>query len=90
MHPSLRSLAVLIFAFTFSASAGISIIRAAFHSWDLPMCWRCGAGKVHRSTSYSIIDFLVKFLFLVPYRCRGCLSRFYGLRSGRLLPEPHS
>jgi hypothetical protein len=80
MQISLRHLAALILTLVFVAITGFGVIRAAAHSWSLPICWRCGASKVRRSGSYSAIDALVKFLFLVPYRCRACRSRFYGLR----------
>lgn len=90
MHLSVRYLAVLIFIFAFVGTIATSFIQAVAHSWKLPICWHCGASKVRRSANYSITDGLVKFLFLVPYRCRGCRSRFYGLRNERLLQQPHS
>jgi hypothetical protein len=90
MHLSLRYLAALIFTLVFGVVAGASVIRAAAHSWNLPMCWRCGASKVRRSAMHSMTDLVAKFLFMVPYRCRGCRSRFYGLRTWRPLPQPHS
>jgi hypothetical protein len=90
MHISLRYLAALIPTLAFVVLFSVSLIRAASRSWSLPMCWRCGASKVRRSAIYSITDLVAKFLFMVPYRCRGCRSRFYGLRTWRPLPQPHS
>jgi hypothetical protein len=85
MHINVRYIAVFILTLGFIVTGGVNVILGAARSWTLPMCWRCGAIKVRRSASFGIIDTLVKFLFLVPYRCRGCRSRFYGLRSSRLL-----
>jgi hypothetical protein len=77
----LLPLVALISTLAFVLAGSASVIRAAVHSWSLPMCWRCGADKVRRSGSYGRIDLLVKCLYLVPYRCRGCRARFYGLRA---------
>lgn len=90
MHIGLRYLAALILTLVFVAIAGASVIRAAAYSWYFPTCWHCGASKIRRSASYCITDALAKLLFLVPYRCRGCRSRFYGLRSNRVLHQPPS
>jgi hypothetical protein len=89
MHISLRLLAALILALVFAAIVGTSFLRGALHSLSLPMCWRCGADKVRRSISYCATDSFFKLLFLVPYRCRHCRSRFYGLRNDRLMEQPH-
>jgi hypothetical protein len=89
MHISLRHLAALILALVFAAIVGASVLQGALHSWSLPMCWHCGANKVRRSISHCVTDEFFKLLFLVPYRCRHCRSRFYGLRSNRLMRQPH-
>jgi len=85
MQISLRDIAALILTLVFVVTAAINVMQGAAHSWTLPMCWSCGASKVRRSARSRITDALAKFLFLVPYRCRGCRRRFYGLRSNRLL-----
>lgn len=88
MHIGLRYLAALIVTLVFVVAAAISVMHGAARSWTLPICWSCGASKVRRSASFCVTDAFVKFLFLVPYRCRGCRRRFYGLRSKRLLYQP--
>lgn len=89
MHISLRHLAALLLALVFAAIVGASVLQGALNSWSLPICWRCGANKVRRSVSCSITDKFFKLLFMVPYRCRHCRSRFYAVRSNRLMEEPY-
>jgi hypothetical protein len=88
MQISVQYVAALILTFTFIVIAAISVIQATARTSTLPLCWRCGANKVRRSAKHCVTDILVKFLFLVPYRCRGCRSRYYGLRSERLAHHP--
>jgi hypothetical protein len=88
MQISLRDIAALILTLVFVVTAAISVMQGAAHSLNLPMCWSCGASKVRRSANSRVTDALAKFLFLVPYRCRSCRRRFYGLRSNRLLHRP--
>jgi hypothetical protein len=57
------------------------LVVAGLRTWNLAKCWYCGAGKVRPSQSRSWPDKLVGTLFLTPYRCGGCLKRFYGFRT---------
>ena len=45
-----------------------------------PQCWRCGAYKVVKCTRYRSSDYLAMLGLMIPLRCMGCLTRFYGLR----------
>jgi hypothetical protein len=73
-------LRVFIPALVFIAVVLGGVLRVFLHSLTLPYCWRCGA-SVRRSLYPSPADNLFKFVFLVPYRCKSCLRRFYGLKS---------
>ena len=55
----------------------------------VPQCWRCGAYKVVRSTNYRYSDYLPMLSLMIPLRCRGCLTRFYGLRPIELRRSHH-
>ena len=54
------------------------VLRVFLHALTFPYCWRCGSG-VRRSLYVSPADRWLKPVFLVPYRCKGCLTRFYGI-----------
>jgi hypothetical protein len=59
------------------------VLRAVIRTKNLPMCWYCGASKVRRSGTHSFLDtFITMVFFLKPYRCHGCLVRFYAFRRG--------
>jgi hypothetical protein len=53
-----------------------------------PRCWYCGASKVARAQIYRRSDFLPRLSWLVPLRCLGCLTRFYGVRGVRPAGQP--
>ena len=48
-------------------------------SRNVPHCWYCGASKVTLCRT-RLGDTLPRLSMLVPLRCLGCLTRFYGLR----------
>jgi hypothetical protein len=57
----------------------VRMIIAYRRSRMAPKCWCCGMSKVvpwkiHRT------DYLALLSMMVPMRCLGCLTRFYGLR----------
>lgn len=56
------------------------LIRTGVRTRNLARCWRCGAAKVRPSRPRSM-DKLVGCLVLRPYRCAGCLTRFYAFRT---------
>jgi hypothetical protein len=91
MHPNVRHIAAVLITLVFVMITSVIVLRAAAHSWRIPECWSCGAVKVRRSESYSITDAALKFLYLIPYRCRGCRVRFYGIRAAawKALPDDH-
>lgn len=64
---------------------GIYTVRCYSRGRGIPRCWKCGARKVCRSHARGLFDTLASIAGLNPYRCRGCLTRFYGLRFGRHL-----
>jgi hypothetical protein len=90
MDTSIRDLAIITLAVGLLLWSATAWIRALLHSWQLPACWSCGASKVRRSARHCLADALLKFMFLVPYRCRGCRVRFYGVRTQRRLAHPSS
>lgn len=51
-----------------------------------PRCPNCGWTDVRRSMLHGFVDYLVRIVGLVPYRCRSCGERFY--RSQRSVHEP--
>jgi hypothetical protein len=64
------------------------LVRAGIRTWNRMECWRCGAAKVRPSKSRSS-DTLAGMFLLRPYRCGGCLARFYGFRTfSPGVPEP--
>ena len=73
----------------FLALIGLAyLLVAGIRTWNLAQCWFCGAGKVRPSKSRSWLDTAVGMLLLKPYRCGGCLTRFYGFRTSSLDPRP--
>ena len=90
MHLSLRYLAVFTVGVALLLGSLTTWIRALVHTWPFPTCWNCGAPKVRRSANHCLADAFLRFMFLVPYRCRGCRVRFYGLRTHRPLADPPS
>ena len=89
MHPGLRYVIAFAGMVGIAVSVGILLIQATVHSWTLPVCWRCGTSRVRRSTPQPPIDSVVKFLLIVPYRCRSCRTRFYGFRTQRVVAGPN-
>ncbi|MBZ5674278.1 MAG: hypothetical protein LAP61_08540 [Acidobacteriia bacterium] len=56
------------------------LVRAGIRTRHRTECWRCGAAKVRPSKTQPS-DALAGMLLLRPYRCGGCLTRFYAFRS---------
>jgi hypothetical protein len=54
----------------------------------IPQCWQCGAHKVRSSKATSLWDFAGMVLFLRPYRCSGCRTRFHALKLSRTPADP--
>ena len=70
---------ILVFFACGSSVWFVSMFIAFRRSRMAPKCWSCGHSKVvawknHRS------DYLALLSMMVPLRCMGCLTRFYGLR----------
>ena len=40
-------------------------------------CPNCGWTDVRRSMPHGLLDYLIRIVGLVPYRCRSCGMRFY-------------
>jgi hypothetical protein len=90
LHVSVPFLMMIVVSIGFAIAAGLGLLQAAYRSWNLPFCWRCGARGVHYSTSHYSADDGLRLLWLVPYRCWVCQCRFYGFRSHHSLPaSPH-
>lgn len=56
------------------------LVRAGIRTRNLTDCRRCGAVKVRPSKTRSS-DTLAGMFLLRPYRCGGCLTRFYAFRT---------
>jgi hypothetical protein len=52
------------------------MVRAGIRTRNLGTCWHCGASKIRHSRS-RWSDTVPGWLFLRPYRCGRCLTRFY-------------
>ncbi len=49
---------------------------------EFPICPLCGSDKVARSPRRAAQDLVLRsMLFQVPYRCKACDHRFFGIRS---------
>ncbi|HEY4360649.1 MAG TPA: hypothetical protein VGN17_06755 [Bryobacteraceae bacterium] len=89
MHLSLRYMAVITVGMALLLGTFTTWVRAVVHTLPFPACWNCGAEKVRRSANHCLADAFLMALLLVPYRCRGCRVRFYGLRTHRTLADPN-
>ena len=69
-------------AVALAGAGSLAVLLAAAYgrSRMMPVCCKCGAWKVCRSRTLYARDTLALFAMLVPLRCMGCLSRFYGMR----------
>jgi hypothetical protein len=81
MQVNLHTLAESILAALLLVAAATIFVRTLIYSLGLPRCWKCGAPKVRRSARRGVVDTLALVFLLVPYRCRGCRIRFYGIRT---------
>jgi len=72
----------LLLVFSVGAAA-LWFVRMAIAFWRtrlVPHCWYCGASKVIEARTFRAMDYLSLLSFMVPLRCQGCLTRFYGVR----------
>jgi hypothetical protein len=55
-------------------------------------CPKCGHTNTRPSARKRLLDPLLKLVFMVPYRCRTCLKRFYVFTplSQRTPPTEHN
>jgi hypothetical protein len=65
------------------------LLVAARRGRRIPICPICGRSKVHRSSPKSFVDHSVRMMALSPFRCRGCLTRFYAVKGKRKRPVLH-
>ena len=71
----------VIFAVLLLLLCGLAyLVRAAIRTRNLDECWHCGAAKIRHSKS-RWSDAAARAFYLRPYRCRGCLTRFYAFRT---------
>ncbi len=51
------------------------------HRWSIGrammVCPECGSDSVRRSMRHGFLEWFLKRLFLLPYRCRACGPRFF-------------
>jgi hypothetical protein len=71
---------VLIFFAGVIAVWLVRMVIAVRRSRMAPLCWYCGASKVAQAQIIRPSDYLPRLSLLVPLRCLGCLTRFYGVR----------
>jgi hypothetical protein len=70
-----------LFVFLLMLLCGMAyLVRAGIRTRNLTECRRCGVSKVRPSNTQSS-DALAGIFLLRPYRCGGCLTRFYAFRS---------
>ncbi len=70
-----------IFVVLLALLCGIAyLVLAGIRTRNLTKCWRCGAAKIRHSKS-RWSDTVAGVFFLRPYRCGGCLTRFYAFRT---------
>jgi hypothetical protein len=81
-HP-LRSFAFFVIAVPSVISLLAILLTAAIRSKRIPVCPRCGRPKVRPSQVTSLIDQTFRMIALAPFRCNGCLARFYAFRGKR-------
>ena len=55
----------------------VFLVRSFMRDWLMPASWCCGALKVRKSRSDSLVDKAASLLLLRPFRCTGCRERFY-------------
>jgi hypothetical protein len=60
------------------ALAALATIRKPY----LGACGNCGMRKVRPSWPNGIVERALAQIGLIPYKCDGCLHRFYGWRWG--------
>ena len=77
----------VLFVALLALSGLVYLLGAGMRTWNLATCWYCGAQKVRPSKSRSWLDKALGILLLKPYRCAGCLTRFYGFRTSSLNPS---
>lgn len=77
MHHPLRYLFLLLTGIPCVLLYFSLIIAATVRSKRLPMCPHCGRPKVRPSRRQSLIDHLMSASRMPPFRCQGCLRRFY-------------
>ncbi len=53
-------------------------------------CSRCGWSNARISAPASILDWVLKPLFIVPVRCRSCRARFYRFSTESIQRHPMS
>ena len=46
------------------------------------ICTKCKEPKAHRSHTSGAKDWILRRFQMIPYRCRGCKTRFYAYRAG--------
>ncbi len=76
LHP-IRDLAVLIAGVPLALMLLIAIIFAAARTRKLPVCPQCLRPKVRRSHRHSALEEFATMLWIAPFKCEGCLKRFY-------------
>jgi hypothetical protein len=81
-HP-LRSFAFFVIAVPSVISLLAILLTAAIRSKRIPVCPSCGRPKVRPSQVTSLIDQTFRMIALAPFRCNGCLARFYAFRGKR-------
>ena len=58
----------------------VLIALATIRRRNMVECRNCGMRKVRPSWQRGIVEHTLAQVGLTPYKCDGCLSRFYGWR----------
>lgn len=72
-----RYIAIVSAAIILVLGGTVFLVRSFVRGWLMPACWCCGARKVRKSRSNSLMDSAALLVLLRPFRCTGCRKRFY-------------
>jgi hypothetical protein len=76
----LRYFAMLIVFFPPVAAFVVLFALATIRQRNIAECRNCGMKKVRPSWQRGVLERTLAQAGLTPYKCDGCLSRFYGWR----------
>ena len=76
----LRYIALLLVTVPLAVAILTLVILATARRGNLVECRRCGMRKVRPAWPGGILERIGARVGMIPYKCDGCLNRFYGWR----------